>query len=222
MGGLQGWIAQGAQDNAEVTNITRQPMTLAELAAEFETEKNETLVTLLDEAIAEEAKPADVLRRLAVAAHGEHSPQVAAVEKYTADRPGGPELAIATIEAQKTMIRNRIKKLNEMISKLNGDLKRLDVEEHDIKIFARDTLDKAFTEIMEASLSPEPPTLAELTALYERHKGNRRAMGLLCGLIGDVAREHLQAFNMVDTLHMKELQERVIKSMDMWTTPDGP
>lgn len=215
------YVKQYAQDNVEVVKVPTQQKTLEELAADFEEEKNGALVTLLDAELSDDFRPDDVLHRLAVATFGEHSSQAAAVEKAMIG-PGGPELAIATIEAQKTMIRNRIKKLNEMISKLNGDLKRLDVEEHDIKIFARDTLDKAFTEIMEASLSPEPPTLAELTALYERHKGNRRAMGLLCGLIGDVAREHLQAFNMVDTLHMKELQERVIKSMDMWTTPDGP
>ena len=212
------YVMQYAQDNVEAP---AQRKTLEELAADFDEEKNGALVALLDAELSDDFNPADVLHRLALAAFGEHSPQVAAVEKATMG-PGGPELALATIEAQKTMIKNRIKKLQEMISKLNGDLKRLDNEAHDIKRFARDTLDKAFMEIMELSLSPEPPTLAELTALYEHHKGNRRAMGLLCGLIGEVARRELMAFDMVDAQRLHELQERVIKSMDMWTTPDSP
>lgn len=78
---------------------------------------------------------------------------------------------------------------------------------------AGDMVNKALLEIMEAATSPEPPTLHTLADLYTRHKGNRRAMGLLYGVIADTARKTAGELDMVDAQHLMELQEQALEAV---------
>lgn len=210
---LQEWLKQDMQETQEAINAPMEPQTLDALAAQFDAEKYREIVALLDEAIEAGAKPADVLQRLTVATYGENSPQAAKLAETVKAAPGGPELAIATIRAQKAIIRAQQKKLAALSKSLVDDLARLDNEEIAIARTAGDMVNKALLEIMEAATSPEPPTLHTLADLFARHRGNRRAMGLLYGLVTDTLQKTALDLDMVDTQHLMELQRQVLEAV---------
>lgn len=210
---LQDWLRQGPQETQEVENVPTEPKTLDAVAAQFDAEKYREIVVLLDEGIEAGEPPADVLHRLTIATYGENSPQAAKLAETIKAKPGGPELAIATIRAHKAIIRAELKKLQALSKPLMDDLARLDDEERDVRQAAGDMVNKALLEIMEAATSPEPPTLHTLADLYTRHKGNRRAMGLLYGVIADTARKTAGELDMVDAQHLMELQEQALEAV---------
>ena len=210
---LQEWLRQGPQETQEVESVPTEPKTLDAVAAQFDAEKYREIVALLDEGIEAGEPPADVLQRLTIATYGENSPQAAKLAETVKTAPGGPELAIATIRAHKAIIRAELKKLQALSKPLMDDLARLDDEERDVRQAAGDMVNKALLEIMEVATSPEPPTLHTLADLYTRHKGNRRAMGLLYGVIADTARQTAGELDMVDAQHLMELQEQALEAV---------
>lgn len=190
-----------------------EPKTLDAVAEQFDAEKYREIVALLDEGIEAGEPPADVLHRLTIATYGENSPQAAKLAETIKAKPGGPELAIATIRAHKAIIRAELKKLQALSKSLMDDLTRLDDEERAVSRAAGDMVNKALLEIMEAATAPEPPDLRTLTELYSRYHMNRQAMGLLYGVIADTARKRAGEFDLVAAQHLTELQRQVLEAV---------
>jgi len=201
------------QDAPQMEGVPMASKTLDALAAKLDADRYQAARDLLEDGIEAGEPPADLLHRLTVEVFGEHSPQASKLAETMTAKPGGPELAIATIRAHKAIIRGELKKLQALSKPLMDDLARLDDEERDVRQAAGDMVNKALLEIMEAATSPEPPTLHTLADLYTRHKGNRRAMGLLYGVIADTARKTAGELDMVDAQHLMELQEQALEAV---------
>lgn len=205
--------AEAAQNAPQVEGVPMASKTLDALAVQLDADRYQAARDLLEDGIDAGEPPADLLHRLTVAVFGEHSPQESKLAETIKAKPGGPELAIATIRGHKAIIRAELKKLQALSQPLMDDLKRLDDEERALSRAAGDTVNKALLEIMEAATAPEPPDLRTLTELYSRYHMNRQAMGLLYGVIADTARKRTGEFDLVAAQHLTELQERVLEAV---------
>lgn len=200
---------QGEQDAPQ----TQEPLDV--LAAKLDAEKLYSLMAEAQEAIDCGAKPAAMLERITGALFGVDSPQAAAVaEAIDADRhPGGHEMAIATIKATKMLLRKQLKQLEAQAKDITGEIERLNVEERTLTQGKGQAaaLDRALLDVLTFIKNPDGDLLAQMTALYDRHRKNPAAMGLLYGAMGDLTRN--SAFDLIQQREYIELKDRIAGAM---------
>jgi len=211
--------AQGTQ-RPQNTPQTQEALPVDLVAAKLDADKLYSLMAEAQEAIEEKASPAEIAARMTGALWGTSSPQAAAVDAIieAEAHPGGHEMALASIRAQRKLLRAQLKQLEAQAKTLTGELEKLDKAEWDL---TRDqskaaALDRALLDVLTFSKqldadNPQADLLQELTAIYDRHHGNPAAMGLLYGCIADLNRRQYSAkvFDLVRQQEYKDLTDRI-------------
>ena len=170
------------------------------------------------EAIDGGAKPAAMLELITGALFGEDSKQAAAVaEAIDADRhPGGHEMALATIRAQRKLLRQQLKQLEAQAKAITGELEKLDADERALTGSKAEAaaLDRALLDVLTFRKqldSPQADLLQQMTELYNQHHGNPAAMGLLYGAITDLTRKQYSetTLDLIQQQAFRELKDRI-------------
>lgn len=161
------------------------------LAARLDADRLYSLMVQTQEAIEDKARPADLAQMMTGALFGADSPQAAAVEAIIdADKhPGGHEMALATIRAQRQLLRQQIKQLEQRAKDITGELEKLDeadrATQHE-RMAAQD-IDRALLDVLTLyklkGRDPQPDILQEAAAILDKHRRDPAAMGLLYGFM---------------------------------------
>ena len=72
-------------------------------------------------------------------------------------------------------------------------------------------LDRAMLDVLTFTKAPQGDLLQQMAALYDRHHGNPAAMGLLYGVITDLARRQYSetTLDLMQQQTFKELKDRI-------------
>lgn len=213
---LEQYAAQQTQAVQEPQSAPQAQEPLDVLAAKLDADRLYSLLAEAQAVIDGGGKPAAMLEQMTGAVFGTDSPQAAAVaEAIEADQhPGGHELAIAAIRAQKQLLRAQLKQLEGQARAITGELETLDTMERDMirKGTEAAALDRGLIEVMAfAKDGPRADMLAQMAALYDHHHGNPAAMGLLYGTIADLTRKQYDAavFDLVQQQAFKDLSAKI-------------
>lgn len=216
---LEQYAAQHAQAPQGAQNAPQTQEPLDVLAARLDADRLYSLQATAQAAIDDGMEPAAMLELITGGLFGTDSPQAAAVaQAIDADRhPGGHEMAIAAIRTQKKLLRAQLKQLEAQAKDLTGELEKLDAEERRItgeKAQAA-ALDRALIDVLAFAKSPQGDLLAQMTELYNRHHGNPAAMGLLYGVINDLARKQYSetALDLIQQREFIELKDHIAAAM---------
>lgn len=213
---LEQYAAQQAQapQGAQSAPQTQEPLDV--LAAKLDAERLYSLMAEAQAAIDDGMAPAAMLERITGALFGADSPQAAAVaEAIDADRhPGGHELAIADLRQQRHLLRQQAKQLEQQAKAITGELEKLDAAERELMADKGQAaaLDRALLDVLAlAKGTAEGDPLQQMAALYDRHHGNPAAMGLLYGVITDLARRQYSetTLDLMQQQTFKELKDRI-------------
>ena len=215
---LEQFAAQQAQAPQGAQNAPQTQEPLDVLAAKLDAGKLYSLMAEAQEAIDGGAKPAAMLELITGALFGEDSKQAAAVaEAIDADRhPGGHEMALATIRAQRKLLRQQLKQLEAQAKAITGELEKLDADERALTGSKAEAaaLDRALLDVLTFRKqldSPQADLLQQMTELYNRHHGNPAAMGLLYGAITDLTRKQYSetTLDLIQQQAFRELKDRI-------------
>ena len=215
---LEQFAAQQAQAPQGAQNAPQTQEPLDVLAAKLDAEKLYSLMAEAQEAIDGGAKPAAMLELITGALFGEDSKQAAAVaEAIDADRhPGGHEMALATIRAQRKLLRQQLKQLEAQVKAITGELEKLDADERALTGSKAEAaaLDRALLDVLTFRKqldSPQADLLQQMTELYNQHHGNPAAMGLLYGAITDLTRKQYSetTLDLIQQQAFRELKDRI-------------
>lgn len=188
------YLAQDAQEQpAEEQAQQAQPATLEMLATRLAAEKFYSLQAEAREAIETEADPSALAALLTVAIFGADSPEAGTVAEAVAKarRPGGYEYAITMAEQRKTMLKKQLKRLAELQKDLTAQAAQAETETWQLRASASDEgqanwgLLSVITFLRDAEGADAGTVLEQAAGLYEKHHGNREAMGLLCGSLSE-------------------------------------
>ena len=212
---LEQYAAQQAQapQGAQSAPQTQEPLDV--LAAKLDAERLYSLMAEAQAAIDDGMAPAAMLERITGALFGADSPQAAAVaEAIDADRhPGGHELAIADLRQQRHLLRQQAKQLEQQAKAITGELEKLDAAERELMADKGQAaaLDRAMLDVLTFTKAPQGDLLQQMAALYDRHHGNPAAMGLLYGVITDLARRQYSetTLDLMQQQTFKELKDRI-------------
>lgn len=220
---LEQFAAQQAQAPQGAQNAPQTQEPLDVLAAKLDAEKLYSLMADAQEAIDGGAKPAAMLELITGALFGADSKQAAAVaEAIDADRhTGGHEMALATIRAQRKLLRQQLKQLEAQAKAITGELEKLDADERALTGSKAEAaaLDRALLDVLTFRKqldSPQADLLQEMTELYNRHHGNPAAMGLLYGAITDLTRKQYSetTLDLIQQQAFRELKDRIAAAID--------
>ena len=212
---LEQYAAQQAQAPQGAQNAPQTQEPLDVLAAKLDAERLYSLMAEAQAAIDDGMAPAAMLERITGALFGADSPQAAAVaEAIDADRhPGGHEMALATISAQRKLLRQLLKQLEAQTKAITGELEKLDAAERELMADKGQAaaLDRAMLDVLTFTKAPQGDLLQQMAALYDRHHGNPAAMGLLYGVITDLARRQYSetTLDLMQQQTFKELKDRI-------------
>ena len=221
---LEEYAAQQAQAPQGAQNAPQTQEPLDVLAAKLDAERLYSLMAEAQEVIDGGAKPAAMLELITGALFGEDSKQAAAVaEAIDADRhPGGHEMALATIRAQRKLLRQQLKQLEAQAKAITGELEKLDADERALTGSKAEAaaLDRALLDVLTFRKqldSPQADLLQQMTELYNRHHGNPAAMGLLYGVMADLTGKQYdaKAFDLVQQQAFKDLKRRVAEAIQL-------
>lgn len=219
---LEQYAAQQAQapQGAQNTPQTQEPLDV--LAARLDAGRLYSLQATAQAAIDDGMAPAAMLERITGALFGADSPQAAAVaEAIDADRhPGGHELAIADLRQQRALLRQAAKQLEQQARAITGELEKLDAAERDLtgdKAKAA-ALDRALLDVLtfrKQLAHPQGDLLQALGTLYDQHRDNPAAMGLLYGTITDLNRQQYseQVLDLIQQQDFIKLKERIAAAL---------
>ena len=205
---------QGTQEEPEEQEV----LTVEQVAAKLDAEKYYSLMAQLQEAIEEEAAPAEILQELTGAVFGTSSPQAAAVARIidTDKHPGGHEMAIAVIRQRKRLLNQQARQLEAQATAIAEEIAALEAHERELSSEKADAaaLDTAIIDTLTACKCldlAEPGTLQQLQTLYNRHKARPAAMGLLYGTITELTRKGYSTgnFDLIQQREFIELRERI-------------
>ena len=212
---LEQYAAQQAQAPQGAQNAPQTQEPLDVLAAKLDAERLYSLMAEAQAAIDDGMAPAAMLERITGALFGADSPQAAAVaEAIDADRhPGGHELAIADLRQQRHLLRQQAKHLEQQAKDRTGELEKLDAAERELMADKGQAaaLDRAMLDVLTFTKAPQGDLLQQMAALYDRHHGNPAAMGLLYGVITDLARRQYSetTLDLMQQQTFKELKDRI-------------
>lgn len=212
---LEQFAAQQAQAPQGAQNAPQTQEPLDVLAAKLDAERLYSLMAEAQAAIDDGMAPAAMLERITGALFGADSPQAAAVaEAIDADRhPGGHELAIADLRQQRHLLRQQAKQLEQQAKAITGELEKLDAAERELMADKGQAaaLDRAMLDVLTFTKAPQGDLLQQMAALYDRHHGNPAAMGLLYGVITDLARRQYSetTLDLMQQQTFKELKDRI-------------
>lgn len=206
--GLEDAFTLDAQEMQPTQPAPQTRGTLDDVAAQLDAQRYRNLMAFLDRAIKEGAEPADVLQRLTAAAFGPTSRQATILAETIAaeQHPGGYEIALAAIRRQKEAIKRQQQKVSKVLS---DELAHLDKIEQDAtrEATAAGSLDRALIDVMSIS---NAPTIEELTAMYNRRKGSRAAMGLLYGRLKQLLIDNPWAPDIVEYGKAQQLADKIL------------
>ena len=208
--------------NAQQPQETQQAHPLDIAAARIDAERLYSLMAEARQIIADYKNPGTVLTMIAGAMFGEESAEAAAVaEMVEQDRnPGGREMTIAGLREQRRLLKQQLKKLDEQQKAIAEELTRLDEAER------AEADEKAQTEAQAAALidvltfcknlAPRENLLKEIQTLYQRHKENPAAMGLLYGSITEAARREYPAarFDLIQEQDYLSLKGQILAAAE--------
>ena len=212
---LEQYAAQQAQAPQGAQNAPQTQEPLDVLAAKLDAERLYSLMAEAQAAIDDGMAPAAMLERITGALFGADSPQAAAVaQAIDADRhPGGHELAIADLRQQRHLLRQQAKQLEQQAKAITGELEKLDAAERELMADKGQAaaLDRAMLDVLTFTKAPQGDLLQQMAALYDRHHGNPAAMGLLYGVITDLARRQYSetTLDLMQQQTFKELKDRI-------------
>lgn len=213
------YLAQQAQEPQEPQDAQEEPQAQANqldaIRAQLDAGKYYSLQAEARAAIEAEAEPSALAARLTAAIFGPDSPEAGtvaeAIEK--ARRPGGFDYAIAMAAQRKGLYKKQLKQLAELQKELAEQAQQADAEEWKLRAEASDTgrANWDMLAVMDFSrqLDGEADAgaiISQARALYEKHNGNRPAMGLLYGLITEWQGRDLTGPGL-DFVQQAELQE---------------
>ena len=211
------YLAQQAQEPQETQETQEEPQAQANqldaIRAQLDAGKYYSLLAEARAAIEAEAEPSALAARLTAAIFGTDSPEAGtvteAIEK--ARRPGGYDYAIAMAAQRKGLYKKQLKQLAELQKELAEQAQQADAEEWKLRAEASDTgrANWDLLAVMDFSrqLDADPGAiLSQARALYEKHNGNRPAMGLLYGIITEWQGRDLTGPGL-DLVQQQEMQE---------------
>lgn len=199
---LDQYAAQNAQE-IQQTQQVQAAQAVEEVSEKLDSELLSSLVVQLQESIEEGAAPAVMLEQITGTLFGSSSPQAAAVAAIIdADRhPSGHEMAVAAIRAQRRQLRQLRRQLEEQAKTITDELQKLDEAERALLYDGAQAaeLDRGLMDVLiicKQLDDPQGDLLQVLAALYDRHKGNRAAMGLLHGCMEELTHRGFSAGNL--------------------------
>lgn len=210
---LEEYAARQAQAIQEAQSAPQTQGQLDALAARLDAEKLYSLMAETQEAIEAGAKPAALLEQVTAAMFGTSSPQAAAV-KAAIDKeqhPGGVEMSIAAIKAQRKLYRQQLKQLEGQAKAITDEIEKLNDAEREL--MNGKALDRALLDVMTFAGqldNPQGDLLQDLAALYEKHQGNPAAMGLLYGNIAYKA----PALDLLQQQEYKALKDKIAAAIN--------
>ena len=213
------YLAQQAQEPQETQETQEEPQAQANqldaIRAQLDAGKYYSLQAEARAAIETEAEPSALAARLTAAIFGPDSPEAGtvaeAIEK--ASRPGGYDYAIEIARQRRRLYKKQLDILAEMQKELAAQMGLAAAEERELmdEKAAADRANGALLAVMDFSrqLDAEAdagPILLQARALYDKHSGNRPAMGLLYGIITEWQGRDLTGPGL-DLVQQQEMQE---------------
>lgn len=210
------YAAQNAQ-SAQQPQQAQEVLTAEQMRAKLDAERLSFLVAEAQAAIEGKTDPAAMLQTITGAIFGTSSQQAAAVAAaIDADKhPGGHEWAIADIRQRRKLLKQQGQQLEAQLKAIADELDRLDDAERALIRERADAaaLDSSLIETLTfcKCLDAQPEMLGQLETLYNRHKSNRPAMGLLYGCIADLTRKQFDAgcLDLIQQRDFIDLQKRI-------------
>ena len=208
--------------NAQQPQETQQAHPLDIAAARIDADKYHSLMGKLGEIITDKAHPRNVLKAIVSVVFGEHSQEAAIIEKSIKDvqYPGGYDLKIADIAGEKRILRDYSKKLDEQQKRIAEEITRLDeLEQETFKEKGGNyAQDRALIDVLTfcKTIAPRDTLLQEIKTLYQNHRGNPAAMGLLYGSLTEAARREYTAgrLDLVQQQEYTDLKAQILAAAE--------
>ena len=207
---LEEYAARQAQQAPQAQEPQRKNQ-LDAVAARIDAEKLSLLMAEARQAIDEYRSPATLLTVITGAIFGQDSAESAAVAKaIEQDRaPGGHELAIAALREQRRQLNQQAKKLTEQQKAVAEAIEKVNAAERELMTPAADG---ALIDVMTFCNNTEPreTLLQEAAALFEKHRRNPAAMGLLYGSLAAQAGYTAGRYDLMQQQELAELKARIL------------
>ena len=192
----------------------QQANQLDAVAARIDAERLSLLMADARQAIDEYRSPATLLTVITGAIFGKDSAEAAAVAKAIAqDRaPGGSELAIAALREQRRQLNQQAKKLTEQQKAIAEALEKVNAAEREL--MQAPAADGTLIDVMTFCSNTEPreTLLTEAAALYQQHRRNQAAMGLLYGSLSRQAGYTAGRYDLMQQQELAELKARILEA----------
>ena len=218
---LEEYAAQQAQ-NPQQAQEPQQAQPLDIVAARIDAEKLSLLMAEARQAITDYQNPATILTAITGAMFGEESPEAAAVaEKIEQDRnPGGYELTIANLRQQRKILQQQAKALESQLKTVAEGITTADAAEREIisKRGEAEAQNGAMVDLLTffKGIDGRGTLLQEMKALYQKHRDNPAAMGLLYGSMTEIARREYTAgrLDLVQQQEYTDLKAQVLAAAE--------
>ena len=212
------YLAQQPQEPQEEPQAQQpaQAGPLDAIRAQLDADKYYSLLAAAREAIAAEAEPSALAARLTAAIFGPDSPEAGTVSAAIdqAKRPGGYDYAIAMAAQRKGLYKKQLKQLEELQKELAAQAQLADAEEWKLRAAASDAgqANWALLSVLQLAREAGPDAgaiILQAGRLYDQHKENRPAMGLLYGSITQWQGQYGAGLDLVQQQEMQELKGKI-------------
>ena len=220
------YMAQNAQEEQKTQQEqqAQDVLTVEQVAARQAAEQYYSLSAQAAAAIEAGIAPAAMLQLIINALFGDNSQQAAAVaelieqEKY----PGGHELAIADIRQQRRLLNQQRRQHEAQLKELGTEIEALNKAERAL-FTAKAAADEQKTGLIDImafcqalpGAAPDPDIITEAQRLFEKHRGNSAAMGLLYGSLTEINHSMYSAgrFDMIQMQEITELKAQILAAI---------